>query len=171
MIKLTYIRTASLCTMLFAMIMITPATARRLSSNVPDVPTLKASGTVTVDSLASTSTFYIVRPDLRKCASPMCGGYFIRSANQNLTRCANGRSMSECYVMSIQWNSAPEIEINRALIRGSILTKGNRNGRYGVLNVSEVWRASSDSKPYGDFFRVRDLGVRCIAAPCLSHSE
>ena len=169
MTSLTLIRTMIFCMMLLAMTLIAPATARRVLSN----PTFEAtySRSLTVDSLASTSTFYRVRPDLRKCASPLCGGYFIRSANQNLTRCANGRRMSECYVTDIQWNGAPEIEVNRVLLRGTITTKGNRNGKYGVLSVTEVWRAASDAKPYGDFFRVRDLGVRCIAAPCLSHSE
>ena len=169
MTSLTLIRTMIFCMMLLAMTLIAPATARRVLSN----PTFAAnySTSLTVDSLASTSTFYIVRPDLRKCASPLCGGYFIRSANQHLTRCANGRRMSECYVTDIQWNGAPEIEINRALLRGTISTKGNRNGKYGVLSVTEVWRAVSDAKPYGDFLRVRDLGVRCIAAPCLSHTE
>ena len=169
MTSLTLIRTMIFCMMLLAMTLIAPATARRVLSN----PTFEAiySRSLTVDSLASTSTFYLVRPDLRKCASPLCGGYFIRSANQNLTRCANGRRMSECYVTDIQWNGAPEIEVNRVLLRGTITTKGNRNGKYGVLSVAEVWRAASDAKPYGDFFRVRDLGVRCIAAPCLSHSE
>lgn len=122
-------------------------------------------------SNVSNSTFYLARPDLRKCASPMCGGYFIRQVNYGLTRCANGRQMSECYVSSIDWNGAAEVEVNRALLRGSIVTKGNRNGRYGVLRVSEVWRAADDDKPYGDFFRVRDLGIRCIAAPCLTHQE
>ena len=164
----TLIGTTIFCLMLVAMTLIAPATARRVSSNSVEA---HYSATPGVDSLASTSTFYIVRPDLRKCASPLCGGYFIRSANQNLTRCANGRRMSECYVTNIQWNGAPEIELNRALLRGTISTKGNRHGKYGVLSVTEVWRAASDAKPYGDFFRVRDLGVRCIAAPCLSHSE
>jgi hypothetical protein len=124
-----------------------------------------------LDSIASTSTFYTLRRDLRKCASPLCGGYFVRRVNQNLTRCANGRYLSECYVTSIQWNSKSEVEINRALVRGSLVTRGNRNGRYGVLSVAEVWRAASDNRPTGEFFRVRDLGVRCIAAPCPTHHE
>jgi hypothetical protein len=79
--------------------------------------------------------------------------------------------MSECYVTTIDWNGLPEGEINRALLRGSIVTKGNRNGRYGVFKVSEVWLAADDDKPYGDFYRIRDLGIRCIAAPCLTHQE
>ena len=123
------------------------------------------------NATASNSTFYLARPDLRKCASPMCGGYFIRRVNSGLTPCVNGRQMSECYVTTIDWNGLAEAEINKALLRGSIVAKGNRNGRYGVLKVTEIWVAADDDKPYGDFYRVRDLGIRCIAAPCLTHQE
>src|SRR5689334_3081269 len=130
-------------------------------------------------SNVSNSTFYLLRPDLRRCASPMCGGYFVRRVNSGLTRCANGRQMSECYVASIDWNGMAEAEIektmdrnintpdpnasnftlteqvidltrlNGALLRGSIVSKGNRNGRYGVFKASEVWYAANDEKPYG----------------------
>jgi len=146
---------------------------------------------------SANSTFYIARPDLRRCASPMCGGYFVRQVNSGLTRCANGRPMSECYVASIDWNELAETEandplsdstanssnftlsnmvvdiakLNGALLRGRIVPKGNRNGSYGVLKVRELWSPADDDKPYGDFYRVRDLGIRCIAAPCLTHQE
>ena len=147
------------------------------------------------------STFYLVRPDLRRCASPMCGGYFVRRVNSDRTQCANGRQMSECYVAIIDWSGIAEAEIiksiardmntsdpnastftlteyvvdfaklNGALLRGAIVRKGNQNGRYGVFKASEVWYAANDEKPYGDFYRVRDLGIKCIAAPCLTHQE
>jgi hypothetical protein len=77
--------------------------------------------------------------------------------------------MSECYVTSIQWNSKTEVEINRALVRGSLVTKGNRNGRFGVLSVAEVWPAS-DNRPIGEFFRVRDPSALYSGA-CPTHHE
>jgi hypothetical protein len=40
-----------------------------------------------------------------------------------------------------------------------------------VLRVSEVWEAASANQPSGIFFRVRDRGIRCIAAPCPTHHE
>lgn len=171
MIKLSNFRILIIGMTLLAMTLLAPATMQHSVGAVNKEFSIDHLTTVAVDSLASTSMFYLVRPDLRKCASPLCGGYFIRSVNQGLTRCANGRHMSECYVTNIEWNGATEIEINRALLRGTLRAQGNRNGRYGVLKVTEVWKAASDAKPYGDFFRVRDLGVRCIAAPCLSYSE
>ena len=117
------------------------------------------------------STFYTVRADMRRCASPMCGGYFIKRVNQPTTRCANGRNMPECYVANIDWNGATEVDAKRALLRGLLVTKGNRNGKYGTLKVLEAWQSVGNGDAQGEFFRVRDLGVRCIAAPCETHSE
>jgi hypothetical protein len=99
----------------------------------------------------------------------MCGGYFVKQVNQSLTRCANGRTLSECYVASIDWKGASEVEIGKALVRGSLVSGGNRNGKFGVLKVSEAWQAATDNQPSGEYFRVRDLNVRCIAAPCGTH--
>jgi len=126
---------------------------------------------VAPNSLASRTTFFTVRPDFRRCASPMCGGYFVKGVNQTVTNCANGRKMAECYVASLDWSNTSGVPIDRALLRGTLLTSGNRNGKYGVLKVDEAWQASNDSRPGGEFYRVRDLGLRCIAAPCLSHNE
>src|SRR6185369_2890631 len=125
-----------------------------------------------VDSLASTSTYYTIRADMRRCASPMCGGYFVRRVNQNLTRCANGKSQKECYVASIDWNGQAEIDPRQALLRGSLITRGDRRGKYGILKVLESWKAAgSGNNETGTFFRVRDRGLRCIAAPCPTHHE
>ena len=123
------------------------------------------------DSLASTSSFYSFRRDLRKCASPRCGGYFVKLVNDARTRCADNRWATECYVADIEWNGQAEPESNRALLRGTMRLQGNRNGRFGVLRVSEVWQAASANQPSGMFFRVRDRGIKCIAAPCPTHHE
>jgi hypothetical protein len=123
------------------------------------------------DPVSSTSTFYTIRRDLRRCASPMCGGYFIKVVNQPRTRCANGRSMSECYVASIEWNGQPEPDTDGALVRGTLVPRGNRSGKFGFLSAREVWLPASSNQVTGTFFRVRDRGIRCIAAPCETHHE
>jgi eight-cysteine-cluster-containing protein len=117
------------------------------------------------------SSFYTIRRDLRRCASPMCGGYFIKLVNQPRTRCANGRTMNECYVASIEWNGQPETDKDGALVRGSLSTRGDRRGKFGVLNAREVWLPAGDKQSSGTFFRVRDRGIRCIAAPCETHHQ
>jgi hypothetical protein len=77
--------------------------------------------------------------------------------------------MSECYVANIDWNGASEVDIRKALIRGSLVRGGNLNGKYGVLKVIEASQAATDKKSSGDYYRVRDLNLRCIAAPCETH--
>ncbi|HEX6730682.1 MAG TPA: DUF6748 domain-containing protein [Pyrinomonadaceae bacterium] len=124
------------------------------------------------DSLASTSTFFTIRRDVRRCASPRCGGFFVRRVNTRGTRCADGRQMTECYVAEIDWNGHSQPEPNRTLIRGELTSLSHRRmGRFGLLRASEVWEAGSDKSATGDFFRVRDLGLRCITHPCLTHHE
>jgi hypothetical protein len=134
------------------------------------VPVVKTAAPVP-DPVSSTSTFYTIRRDVRRCASPMCGGYFIKLVNQPRTRCANGRLMTECYVASIEWNGQPEPDTDGALVRGKLTARGDRRGTYGVLNAREVWLPASGNKGSGTFFRVRDRGIRCIAAPCETHHE
>ena len=124
-----------------------------------------------IDSLASTSSFYTIRRDLRRCAAPRCGGYFIKLVNQSRTRCHNGRFMQECYVASIEWNGQPEPQNERALVRGSLISWGDRRPALGVLQAREVWLPAGNNQASGTYFRVNDRGVRCIAAPCETHHE
>lgn len=128
-------------------------------------------GSLALAQPARTSAFYTFRRDLRRCASPRCGGYFIKAVNQSRTRCADKRYQSECYVANLEWGAQAQPENDRALLRGTLRPGGNRWGRLGVLRVSEVWEAASANQPAGIFFRVRDRGIRCIAAPCLTHHE
>jgi hypothetical protein len=151
-----------------AALVFTPAATNK---HVEAALTVAATVASAPDSLASTSSFYSFRQDPRKCASPRCGGYFVKLVNERRTRCANKRFASECYVASIDWNGQAEPNDNRALLRGTMRTQGDRNGQYGVFSVSEVWQAASANEPTGMFFRVRDRGVRCIAAPCATHHE
>jgi hypothetical protein len=138
---------------------------------VPVVKTAAPSPAPAPDPVSSTSSFYTIRRDLRRCASPMCGGYFIKLVNQPRTRCANGRSMPECYVAFIEWNGQPEADSDGALVRGTLVPRGNRSGKYGFLRAREVWLPASGNQASGPFFRVRDRGIRCIAAPCETHHE
>ncbi|HEU4767395.1 MAG TPA: DUF6748 domain-containing protein, partial [Pyrinomonadaceae bacterium] len=104
------------------------------------------------ETRALATTFYTIRRDVRRCASPMCGGYFIKVLNQSRTRCANGRSMNECYVASIEWNGLPEPDRDGAIVRGQHITKGDRRGVYGVLRASQMWTPASENRPSGNFF-------------------
>jgi len=123
------------------------------------------------DTLASTSSFYTFRRDLRRCASPRCGGYFVKLVNERRTRCADYRFQAECYVASIDWNGETEPDNDRGLLRGTIRPGRDQNRGFGVFHATEVWRAAGANQAAGIFFRVRDRGIRCIAAPCPTHHE
>jgi len=138
------------------------------SNNISFAPDQAGSAT---NSQSKSESFFTVRRDMRRCASPLCGGYFVRLVNQSLTRCSTGKYQSECYVTTIDWNSLPQVEPEKALLRATLVIKGDSHGKYGVLKVSESWRAVGTNTASGEFFRVRDRGLRCIAAPCLSHHE
>jgi Domain of unknown function (DUF6748) len=122
-------------------------------------------------SVSSNSTYFTVRPDLRRCAAPLCGGYYVRPVNNLLIRCA-GRLAAECHVHAIDWSGQPQVDAGKALLRGEVLPNPyGRFGSLGLFRVSESWQAASDKHPTDVFYRVRDRGVRCITFPCPSHGE
>lgn len=153
----------SLLAAIFVSLAFSPTATRNLTA--PTLP--EALPEAVVDSLASTSSFYSFRRDLRRCASPRCGGYFVKLVNQARTRCADNRLQAECYVAEINWGRQQQPDNERALLRGSI----QRRGQFGRFRVTEVWEAAGPNQPTDQFFRVRDRGLRCIAAPCPSHTE
>jgi Domain of unknown function (DUF6748) len=160
------VRAISAATVLVSLALASGPSVELKQSNTDSVNTLD----LIADSIDSTSTYYVVQRDRRRCASPLCGGYFVKRANQTLTHCADGVRRSRCYVPSIDWNGQPEVEPERAVLRGSVESKVfPKFGNLGTIRVTESWQAASDSRPSGVFYRVRDLGIRCITHPCLTH--
>jgi hypothetical protein len=123
------------------------------------------------EPVAATSTFYSVRPDLRRCVSPLCGGYFVKRVNLSSTRCADGRFRTECYVAELDGNAQAESD-GAQLVRGTIVARRyDRFGNLGALQLSEAWKSLGANQPAGTFYLVRDRGVRCIAFPCPTHHQ
>ena len=164
--RLTYRRVS-----LIATIVVSLCLAAFSSPAVVNLTVEQKKGVQPTEKKDDESGYFTVRRDPRRCPSPMCGGYFVKLVNQPQTRCANGSDMAECYVANIAWNDQPEVDLEKALLRGSITTSGDKNGKYGVFSVTESWQRTGKDAPGDTFFRVRDLGLRCIAAPCLSYSE
>src|SRR3954471_7434208 len=48
-------------------------------------------------------TYYEVYKDLRKCASPICGGYFVARLNRSYTTCVDHVDRAACYVPALDW--------------------------------------------------------------------
>ena len=170
--KFRYIR-AVLVTAAFAGLTLSSGASPHLIKSdfeEPRVVNSDATESVSVppEPVAATSTFYSLRRDLRRCISPLCGGYFVTRVNTSSTRCADGGFRRECYVAGIDWNGLAENE----LVRGKIVAKRyERFGNLGELRVSESWKSLGANESAGTFYRVRDRGVRCIAFPCPTHHE
>lgn len=127
-----------------------------------------------------TGLHYIVtRPDLRKCAFPMCGGYFVKAVNQPLTRCANGAWQVDCHVAvldatALGWTEAQKAAFEQSYAQGQALVKGQLsiaevNGlKADTLKAAEAWQGQALAKPAGTFYGVKSTGIVCITTPCPS---
>ncbi len=122
-------------------------------------------------SQTNAGTYYSLRPDLRRCPWPRCGGFFVKQLNQKLTRCVDGKSMEECYVVGVEWRENKQVD-GQGIGRGEIVSKSFRvPGQFGELRVFESWRSAVEIAPGCTFYRVKDRGVRCITYPCLTFEE
>ncbi|MEO8799910.1 MAG: DUF6748 domain-containing protein, partial [Polyangiaceae bacterium] len=129
--------------------------------------------------VANSGYFIVTRPDARKCASPVCGGFFVKRVNQATTQCADGTKQPECYVSSITFGgiglSAREeselrdqVESGKAIIKARTYKSTFHGTVLGTLKANEAWVGATGSTPDGTFYRVADNGIRCITAPCPS---
>jgi len=125
------------------------------------------------------ASYLTLRRDLRRCAAPRCGGFFVDSVNRATLRCADGQRSAECYVADLDLGALGLSAEQEAALRGSpesFLVLGEltpldtRAGRLGQLLVSEAWQGHPGITPSGRFFRARNDGIVCITFPCLSFS-
>lgn len=142
---------------------------RQHTSTPGNTDDVAASSSGPVEPPMATSMYFTIRKDVRRCAAPMCGGYFVRAVNNVRIKCADRRSASECYVGEIDWNGNGKVEPQRALIRGEIVSE--RKLKFGRFRVQESWQAAGSKTGGGDFYRARDLRINCITHPCMTHHE
>lgn len=136
-----------------------------------------------------TYTYFEIWRDMRRCAYPLCSGYYVHRLNRSATICRNGASQWSCYAPELDWSeSGLGDDLQAALIEaagrdslsdGAIAIVRGRFGAktysgYGDLGrfvVTEAWVAETDAVSDGVFVKVHDNGVRCITAPCPSLTE
>ncbi len=135
-------------------------------------------------------TYYEITRDMRKCSFPTCSGFFLDRLNASSTKCHDGASREQCYTPELDWSESGLTEAAHAKLEEaaakSVLEEGVHaivRGRFAKKNlttpvpslgrfvVTEVWISQSGAVSDGVFVKVRDNGVRCIAAPCPSTSE
>ncbi len=134
-------------------------------------------------------TYYAITTDLRRCASPLCGGWFFKRLNRSTTRCVNGSAAEACYAPVLDWSEANLSDAQQAKLLDAS-NKGSRSsGVYGIVRggfaptnttprpelgrfvIREAWVAEGEAVSQGAFVRIRDNGLRCFAAPCPSLTE
>jgi hypothetical protein len=120
------------------------------------------------------SYFLIVGPDLRRCASPYCGGYFVSLANQKTMQCPNGSSSATCYVSSVDLSAmgldpgeASAVLAGNTVVLGRIVPRRGFPG-LGDLMGRAAWRAPTDARPTEPLYRAEFNGTVCITYPCPS---
>ena len=137
------------------------------------------------DRTGGGTSYYLVRPDLRRCAAPTCGGYFVQRVNFPTTTCADGSSAAECYVAASDYSSAglddndlAAVSARPMIVKGRIAKASYAAGSFGNLVASEVWVGAVGDVPVGSYakvsgvvYRVKDTGVRCITSPCPTDRE
>lgn len=126
--------------------------------------------------------FIVTRVDARKCAYPVCGGYFVKAVNSPVTRCADGKLARECHAVELDtralgWSDEQRAKFEASFGTGKALVKGalepQPRGLYTgeVLRVTEAWQGQGTNKrPLGTFYSLKNNGIVCIQAPCPSFS-
>ena len=119
---------------------------------------------------ATVSGIFVVRPDPRECPSPRCGGYWISLANHARTRCDDGLLRPRCYIAAAETEKGAETQLPAYGLAKGVLESRQFGGlgELGILTVSATWDHAGEDLATGDFFRLRDTGVRCVRAPCFS---
>ncbi|MFO0627635.1 MAG: DUF6748 domain-containing protein [Polyangiales bacterium] len=137
----------------------------------------------TVDEVASNPlnlAYVTLRPDLRRCISPLCGGYWVRRVNRSTMRCVDGSYAAECYVGRVDWSGLNLDERaladfqtlaaqGRAILRGRIDPLADPQwSQIGELIAVGGWQPVTADAVTGQVWNVADAGIRCVTAPCLS---
>lgn len=129
---------------------------------------------------------YQIKPDYRKCAYPMCGGYFLTPVNQfaiQLQDDAQAYATSlllpeNIYVASINYKrlglSKKEIAEVESAIRStrSALIQGKvKRGTLSTgssLVAQSVWVGANNLPAFGPYLTISSSGIMCITSPCPS---
>lgn len=138
---------------------------------------------------AGASAYFSIRADLRKCAYPMCGGWFLSRVNDATTQCHDGRTATSCYTPVLDWSNSGLDDAQQAALTEASSHAARSPGVYAIVLgqfaqtnttpdptlgrfvVSQAWVSEGDGVSSGAFVKVQDNGRRCFAAPCPNLTE
>ena len=135
-----------------------------------------------------TGTTYIVKPDYRKCAFPLCGGWFLTPVNQYSLHLETEDEAyqnaallpNNIYVAYINYKrlnltekQIAELEITihseQALLRGTVVTSpvsGKTLPRTKTLVTNGAWVGANKNTAVGPYLKISSTGIVCITTPC-----
>jgi len=134
-------------------------------------------------------TYFKITADLRKCAYPMCGGWFLSRLNQSTTQCHDGQWAASCYTPVLDWSQVNLSDVQKAKLLDACTRSAVSTGTYAIVRgkfartnstpsrklgrfvLSEAWVAEGDALSDGQFVRVKNNGLACLIAPCPSLTE
>src|SRR5439155_23907190 len=96
---------------------------------------------------AEAYTYFEVRLDLRRCVSPVCGGYFASRLNRSSTRCTDGSYQDACYAATVDWS---QTDLADAVQQKLLDAASADAGGDGVRAIARGWFASQSYPGYGD---------------------
>ena len=153
-------------------------TAADSEPNVDEVAHAEQEIAVDSETTIDASTYYIVtRPDFRRCAWPMCGGYFVKRVNQATTKCADGVWRDECHVVDLDTSDlgVDDVDADKfgstfsqgfGLVRGRLKAVSLGFAVADTLIATDAWVAEAASVPTGSFYALTSSGIQCITFPC-----
>ena len=119
----------------------------------------------------STRSYVVLRRDMRRCVSPLCGGFWAHDINR--------ATVSEQYVSALDFShsnlSLPEQQEDvtgagafEVVLYGKL---GPAESRFHTRTflVTSAWRGLPGVKftePADTFYRVQGVDIQCFAAPC-----
>ncbi|MBL8914434.1 MAG: hypothetical protein JNM17_27255 [Archangium sp.] len=117
----------------------------------------------------SSRTYVVARRDYRKCAFPMCSGWFIHDVNR--------AELREVYVPRFDFSASNlHTDEQQQLVKSAPDNEVVLYGKLGVLKngyrdfmVTTAWRGMPGVKfteGSDTFFRVAQVNIQCFAAPC-----
>jgi hypothetical protein len=111
--------------------------------------------------------YFTAEHDARRCASPMCGGYWVSPVNASYARCVDGTAAPRCYVASLDLSG---LGIGATSIEGAVVYRGRvaaaTGHAYGRFVAAEAWRSATGASPSASVVRVSTVGTSCAFIPC-----
>lgn len=125
---------------------------------------------------------YSVKPDYRKCAFPVCGGWYITPANQYSLALEDSDEAyqhslllpNSIYVATINYKAmglTPDqiatledsLRKGQGLLRGVVKTAATK---FSTLVAQAAWTSPNANEPVGPYLKVSSSGIVCITTPC-----